>query len=202
MLFFGLHATFEFVLCRKRLLFFFTLNCSSSYSLLALDVNSLQCCGAKHRWRAGCDFLQQKQSNRLSLWWCIFLISSSEKPTRVLREFYWMPEIVVNRVEKGWERISGQWAGLQQLTSIVCRYFLFISSSCDGICSAMYGARIFLYLCHRCSLLPVLHLNFADHQNHVTANKLLIVNNFYCNQRASASSAAVKVNLVRHCSLP
>lgn len=50
--------------------------------------------------------------------------------------------------------------------------------------------------------LPVFHLNFAEHQNHVTAKKAIIVNNFYCNERASAFSAAVKVKLVMHCSLP
>lgn len=55
------------------------------YSLFAIDVTSLRCCGAKCRWRAESDFPLKKQSNRILL--CpslaLFLIGPTKKPTRV-----------------------------------------------------------------------------------------------------------------------
>lgn len=55
------------------------------YSLFAIDVTSLWCCAAKCRWRTESDFLQKKQSNRISLCLSValFLISPTKKPTRV-----------------------------------------------------------------------------------------------------------------------
>lgn len=35
------------------------------------------------------------------------------------------------------------------------------------------ASKTFLFLCHSCSLLPDLHLDLAQHQNHATAKKRL-----------------------------
>lgn len=52
-------------------------------SLFAPDVNSLQCCRAKRRWRAGSGFPLKRQSNELSLCECFasFLIDPTEELT-------------------------------------------------------------------------------------------------------------------------
>lgn len=41
------------------------------------------------------------------------------------------------------------------------------------VCDSVYigAVQTLLHLCHCCSLLPALHLDFAHHQDHMTANK-------------------------------